>query len=81
MNQSLHYDVLIVGAGITGSALAHVLSMVPRPNSKSLRIALLEGSLAKPDRIDSSAEPWAGSMSGKYGCHPGLRPIAERMSL
>lgn len=52
MNQSLkHYDVLIVGAGIAGSALAHALSTVPRPNGKSLRIALLERSLAEPDRI------------------------------
>ena len=48
MNQ---YDVLIVGAGIAGSALAHALSTVPRPNGKFLRIALLERSLAEPDRI------------------------------
>ncbi|KAJ7485535.1 squalene epoxidase-domain-containing protein [Mycena latifolia] len=44
-----HYDVLIVGAGVAGSALAHALSTVPR--EKPLRIALLERSLAEPDRI------------------------------
>ncbi|KAF9461143.1 squalene epoxidase [Collybia nuda] len=43
------YDVLVVGAGIAGSALAHALSTLPR--SKPLRIALLERSLAEPDRI------------------------------
>jgi squalene monooxygenase len=45
---SSQYDVLIVGAGIAGSALAHALSQslaLPR------RIALLERSLAEPDRI------------------------------
>ncbi|KAJ6612663.1 squalene epoxidase [Mycena sp. CBHHK59/15] len=44
-----HYDVLIVGAGVAGSALAHALSTLPR--AKPLRIALLERSLAEPDRI------------------------------
>ncbi|KAJ8695623.1 Squalene epoxidase [Pleurotus ostreatus] len=43
------YDVVIVGAGIAGSALAHALSTIPR--QKPLRIALLERSLAEPDRI------------------------------
>ncbi|KAJ7742680.1 squalene epoxidase-domain-containing protein [Mycena maculata] len=43
------YDVLIVGAGVAGSALAHALSTLPR--EKPLRIALLERSLAEPDRI------------------------------
>ena len=46
---SPHYDVLIVGAGIAGCALAHALSTLPR--SKPLRIALLERSLSQPDRI------------------------------
>ncbi|KAF8635148.1 hypothetical protein AX15_000526 [Amanita polypyramis BW_CC] len=46
-----HYDVLIIGAGIAGSALAHALSTIPRPNGTPLRIALLERSLAEPDRI------------------------------
>lgn len=48
---STHYDVLIVGAGVAGSALAHGLSTAPRPDSQPLRIALLERSLAEPDRI------------------------------
>lgn len=43
------YDVIIVGAGVAGSALAHGLSTLPR--SKPLRIALVERSLAEPDRI------------------------------
>lgn len=46
---STNYDVLIVGAGIAGSALAHALSSLERP--KPLRICLLERSLAEPDRI------------------------------
>ncbi|KAH6915608.1 squalene epoxidase [Coprinopsis sp. MPI-PUGE-AT-0042] len=45
-----HYDVVIVGAGIAGSALAHGLSTLPF-RSKRLRIALLERSLSEPDRI------------------------------
>lgn len=44
-----NYDVIVVGAGIAGSALAHGLSTLPR--SKPLRIALVERSLAEPDRI------------------------------
>ncbi|KAG6820534.1 hypothetical protein H0H93_015705 [Arthromyces matolae] len=44
-----NYDVLIVGAGIAGCALAHALSTLPR--KFPLRIALLERSLAEPDRI------------------------------
>ncbi|KDR80986.1 hypothetical protein GALMADRAFT_241584 [Galerina marginata CBS 339.88] len=46
---SLTCDVIIVGAGIAGCALARGLSTLPR--SKPLRIALLERSLAEPDRI------------------------------
>jgi squalene monooxygenase len=45
---SLHYDVLIVGAGIAGSALAYALS---QSSAQQRRIALLERSLAEPDRI------------------------------
>lgn len=44
-----HYDVVIVGAGVGGSALAHALSTLPR--AEPLRIALLERSLEEPDRI------------------------------
>ncbi|KAG7099879.1 hypothetical protein E1B28_001681 [Marasmius oreades] len=46
---SSSYDVLIVGAGIAGCALAHALSTIPR--EKPLRIGLLERSLDEPDRI------------------------------
>ena len=46
------YDVLIVGAGIAGSALAHSLSASsPCPQTRPLRIALLERTLSQPDRI------------------------------
>ncbi|KAF9003006.1 squalene epoxidase-like protein [Cyathus striatus] len=45
------YDIIIVGAGIAGSALAHALSTHPRPNAQPHRIALIERSLAEPDRI------------------------------
>ncbi|KIL56170.1 hypothetical protein M378DRAFT_172928 [Amanita muscaria Koide BX008] len=54
MNQDdshTHYDVLIVGAGIAGSALAHALSTLHRPTGAQLCIALLERSLAEPNRI------------------------------
>jgi squalene monooxygenase len=46
------YDILIVGAGIAGSALAHALSTSsPLTKSRALRIGLLERSLSQPDRI------------------------------
>lgn len=46
------YDILIVGAGIAGSSLAHALSdSSPFQPKRSLKIALLERSLAEPDRI------------------------------
>ncbi|KAG6884968.1 hypothetical protein C0993_006932 [Termitomyces sp. T159_Od127] len=48
-SRSTPYDVLIVGAGIAGCSLAHALSTLPR--ATPLRIALLERSLAEPDRI------------------------------
>ncbi|KAJ7784696.1 squalene epoxidase-like protein [Mycena metata] len=43
-----HYDVLVVGAGVAGSALAHALATLP---GSKLRIALLEQSFVEPDRI------------------------------
>jgi len=46
---SNHFDVIIVGAGIAGCALAQALSTLKRP--APLRICLLERSLAEPDRI------------------------------
>jgi squalene monooxygenase len=46
------YDVLIVGAGIAGSAFAHALGNALSSSKKSPpRIALLERSFAEPDRI------------------------------
>ncbi|KAG2132898.1 squalene epoxidase-domain-containing protein [Suillus bovinus] len=46
------YDVLIVGAGVAGPALAHALATKTIQKRKTpLRIALLERSLSKPDRI------------------------------
>nr|AHA50474.1 squalene epoxidase [Moniliophthora perniciosa] len=49
MMAKAQYDVLIVGAGVAGCALAHALSTIPR--KKPLRIGLLERSLEEPDRI------------------------------
>ncbi|KAF8122509.1 squalene epoxidase-domain-containing protein [Boletus edulis] len=47
-----HYDVLIVGAGVAGSALAHALSTITSKSRASpIRVALLERSLSEPDRI------------------------------
>ena len=49
---STNYDVVIVGAGVAGSALAHALSTSASSSTrKPLRIALLERSLSEPDRI------------------------------
>ena len=47
----MDYDILVVGAGIAGSALAHAMATVPHPTARPLKIALLERSLAEPDRI------------------------------
>ena len=50
--QGSSYDVVIVGAGIAGSAFAHALSTAASTSRASpLRIALLERSLTEPDRI------------------------------
>ncbi|KZV63322.1 squalene epoxidase [Peniophora sp. CONT] len=53
MTWQTSYDVLIVGAGIAGSALAHALttSTASTSRAKPLRVALLERSFAEPDRI------------------------------
>ncbi|KAI0755692.1 squalene monooxygenase [Fomes fomentarius] len=48
---SASYDILIVGAGVAGSALAHALSAAAEARGRALRICLLERSLAEPDRI------------------------------
>jgi squalene monooxygenase len=50
--QPSSYDVLIVGAGIAGSALANALSNAASTSRAApLRITLLKRSLAEPDRI------------------------------
>lgn len=48
---SVSYDIIIVGAGVAGSALAHALSAAAEARGRALRICLLERSLAEPDRI------------------------------
>jgi squalene monooxygenase len=45
------FDVVVVGAGVAGSAVAHALATLPHPTSRPLKIALLERSMAEPDRI------------------------------
>ncbi|KAF5379447.1 hypothetical protein D9615_006574 [Tricholomella constricta] len=68
------YDVLIVGAGIAGSSLAHALSTLPR--SKPLRIGLLERSLAEPDRIVGELlQPGGVSALRTLGLEPCLEGI------
>lgn len=47
--QKPHYDVIIVGAGVAGSSLAHALATLPR--ERPLQIALVERSFSEPDRI------------------------------
>ena len=52
MTSNASYHVVIVGAGIAGSALAHALSAAASTSRTTpLRVALLERSLAEPDRI------------------------------
>lgn len=81
-NMSSHYDVLIVGAGIAGSALAHALSTITsklRPSP--LRVALLERSLAEPDRIVGELLQPAGMAAleklGLRSCLDGIDAIPE----
>lgn len=81
-DMSSHYDVLIVGAGIAGSALAHALSTITsklRPSP--LRVALLERSLAEPDRIVGELLQPAGVAAlqklGLRSCLDGIDAIPE----
>ncbi|TFK37464.1 squalene epoxidase [Crucibulum laeve] len=78
--QDTHYDVLIVGAGIAGTALAHALSTLPRKTP--LRIALLERSLAEPDRIVGELLQPGGVIAlkrlGMEGCLEGIDAIPVR---
>ncbi|KAF9445856.1 SE-domain-containing protein [Macrolepiota fuliginosa MF-IS2] len=74
------YDVLIVGAGIAGPALAHGLSTLPR--AKKPRIALLERSLAEPDRIVGELLQPGGVIAlrklGLESCFEGIDAIPTR---
>ena len=75
-----NYDVIIVGAGIAGSALAHGLSTLPR--SKPLRIALVERSLSEPDRIVGELLQPGGVLAlkklGIDWCLEGIDAIIEK---
>jgi squalene monooxygenase len=75
-----NYDVLIVGAGIAGCALAHGLSTLPR--DKPLRIALVERSLSEPDRIVGELLQPGGVMAlkrlGIESCLEGIDAIPVR---
>ncbi|KAI6123133.1 squalene epoxidase-domain-containing protein [Pisolithus thermaeus] len=76
------YDVLIVGAGIAGSALAHALSTITsKLRASPLRVALLERSLAEPDRIVGELLQPAGVASlqklGLESCLEGIDAIPE----
>ncbi|KIK13186.1 hypothetical protein PISMIDRAFT_412917 [Pisolithus microcarpus 441] len=76
------YDVLIVGAGIAGSALAHALSTITSQSRASpLRVVLLERSLAEPDRIVGELLQPAGVAAlqklGLESCLEGIDSIPE----
>jgi squalene monooxygenase len=75
-----NYDVLIVGAGIAGCALAHGLSTLPR--EKPLRIAVVERSLSEPDRIVGELLQPGGVMAlkrlGIESCLEGIDAIPVR---
>ncbi|KAG2046908.1 squalene epoxidase [Suillus hirtellus] len=63
---SSSYDVLIIGAGIAGPALAHALATKTYgKRSTPLRIAVLERSMAKPDRMVAELLQPGGVMSLK----------------
>ena len=74
------YDVVIVGAGIAGCALAHALSTIPRP--KPLRIGLVERSLSEPDRIVGELLQPGGVIAlkrlGMESCLEGIDAIPVR---
>ncbi|KAH9933976.1 squalene monooxygenase [Epithele typhae] len=76
---STSYDILIVGAGIAGSALAHSLSAASLERKRPLNICLLERSLAEPDRIVGELLQPGGVMAlrklGLAGCVEGIDAI------
>ncbi|KAI0327464.1 squalene monooxygenase [Cubamyces sp. BRFM 1775] len=76
---SASYDILIVGAGIAGSALAHALSAAAIARGRPLKICLLERSLAEPDRIVGELLQPGGIMAlkklGLESCVEGIDAI------
>ncbi|KAF9221254.1 SE-domain-containing protein [Gyrodon lividus] len=72
-----HYDILIVGAGVAGSALAYALSTITSKSRGSpIRVALLERSLSEPDRIVGELLQPAGVASlQKLGMEAALEGI------
>ena len=76
---SASYDVLIVGAGVAGSALAHALSSAAVARGRPLRVCLLERSMAEPDRIVGELLQPGGMMAlkklGLEDCVEGIDAI------
>ncbi|KAF9483043.1 squalene epoxidase [Pholiota conissans] len=76
------YDVIIVGAGVAGCALAHGLSTLPRSSATPLRIAVVERSLAEPDRIVGELLQPGGVMAleslGLEGCLEGIDAVTVK---
>ncbi|KAJ7582568.1 squalene epoxidase-domain-containing protein [Mycena floridula] len=77
MEEIHQHDVVIVGAGIAGCSMAHALSTLKR--ATPLRIALLERSLAVPDRIVGELLQPGGVMAlqelGMHDCLNGIDAI------
>jgi squalene monooxygenase len=83
-----HYDVVIVGAGVAGSALAHALATITSPSrsstysSPNLNILLLERSLPPPDRIVGELLQPAGVQAlrtlGLFNCLKGIDAVPVR---
>ncbi|KAF8653239.1 hypothetical protein AX16_004068 [Volvariella volvacea WC 439] len=89
MSHQKHYDIVVVGAGIAGSALAHSLSTLlpPLPStsngkSRHLNVLLLERSLSEPDRIVGELLQPGGvhalKQLGLEGCLEGIDAIPAR---
>ncbi|KAF7985796.1 hypothetical protein HWV62_433 [Athelia sp. TMB] len=83
MADANHYDVLIIGAGIAGSALAYALAtQASSSRSTPLRIALLERALAEPDRIVGELLQPGGVAAltalGMRGCLDGIGAVPVR---
>lgn len=77
------YDIVIVGAGVAGCALAHGLATITAPaQNRQLKIALLERSLAEPDRIVGELLQPGGCMAlrklGMSGCLDDIGAVPVR---